>query len=156
MSGRGPAPKPADKRHRRNASGTTSLVPDGILRGSPLPRSGYSLRIDGEKLDFSWPDQTKAWWLNWRRSAMAQTFSASDWDFLLETAVLHAAFWDGDRSVAPELRLRVAKFGATPEDRLRLKLTIESDEPAEGPEISDSPGVPQMSDYRRRLAAGSE
>jgi hypothetical protein len=156
MAGRGPAPKPADKRHRRNSSGSTSLTPDGVLRGTPLPRSGYSVRIDGEKLDFSWPEQTKSWWLNWRRSAMAQTFTPADWDFLLETAVLHALFWDGDRTVASELRLRVAKFGATPEDRMRLKLEIE--DPADAVETS-SPAeseVPDISDYRRRYAAGSE
>lgn len=155
MAGRGPAPKPADRVRRRNASGSTSLTPDGILRGSPLPRSGYSVRTDGEKLDFSWPEQTKSWWLNWRRSAMAQTFTPADWDFLLETAVLHACFWDGDRSVASELRLRVAKFGATPEDRLRLKLTIDDETPVvETP--SPTGQVSDLSDYRSRYAAGSE
>jgi hypothetical protein len=103
----------------------------------------------------AWPEPTKAWWLNWRKSAQAQTFSPSDWDFLLETAVLHARFWSGDHSVAGELRLRVAKFGATPEDRLRLKMDIESDEsPAAKPAKPD--GVSDISDYRRRLAAGSE
>lgn len=157
MAGRGPAPKPADKRRRRNSSSTTSLVADGILRGSPLPRSGYSVRMDGEKHDFVWPEHTKAWWLNWRRSAMARVFTPADWDFLLETAVLHASFWDGDRSVASELRLRVAKFGATPEDRLRLKLEIETDDQDEEPEeaLPDS-SVPDISDYRRKFAAGGE
>jgi len=42
----------------------------------------------------------------------------------LDTAVLHAEFWMGDRSLAGELRLRAAKFGATPEDRARLKIAI--------------------------------
>ncbi len=43
---------------------------------------------------------------------------------MLDTAVLHAEFWLGDRSVAAELRLRAAKFGATPEDRARLKISV--------------------------------
>ncbi|WP_456298579.1 phage terminase small subunit [Kitasatospora mediocidica] len=158
MPGRGPAPKPADKRRRRNATGsTTSLVSDGVLRGSPLPRSGYSVRIDGAAVGLSWPDQTKAWWLHWRQSAMAQQFTSADWDFLLETAVLHAEFWNGDRSVASELRLRVAKFGATPEDRLRLKIEIDPEESAvetESPAIS--PDVSRLADYRGRYAAGGE
>lgn len=160
MAGRGPAPKPADKRRRRNSPSSTSLTPDGVLRGMPLPRSGYSTRIDGAKVSFSWPEQTKAWWLNWRRSAMAQTFTAADWDFLLETAVLHACFWDGDRSVASELRLRVAKFGATPEDRLRLKLEIEADQGEDQGDAAEpaaeSSDVPDIADYRRKFAAGSE
>lgn len=48
----------------------------------------------------------------------------TDWCFLLDTAVLHAEFWLGDRSVAGELRLRAAKFGATPEDRARLRIAV--------------------------------
>jgi hypothetical protein len=42
--------------------------------------------------------------------------------------------WSGNGSVAAELRLRVAKFGATPEDRLRLRMQIaEPDQPAAKP-----------------------
>jgi hypothetical protein len=89
---------------------------------------------------------------------MAQTFTPADWDFLLETAVLHALFWDGDRSVASELRLRVAKFGATPEDRLRLKLEIyqDQDQGDAAEPAAESSSVPDISDYRRRFAAGGE
>ena len=55
---------------------------------------------------------------------MASKFTETDWAFLLDTAVLHAEFWLGDRKMAPELRLRVAKFGGTLEDRARLKFEI--------------------------------
>jgi hypothetical protein len=37
----------------------------------------------------------------------------------------------GDKAVAPELRLRVAKFGATPEDRARLRITFAAADEAE-------------------------
>jgi hypothetical protein len=41
------------------------------------------------------------------------------------TAELHASFWaDGEAKVAPELRLREARMGATYEDRLRLRLRV--------------------------------
>lgn len=50
--------------------------------------------------------------------------TGTDWDFLLDTALLHAELWSGNRSVAAELRLRVAKFGATPEDRARLRIQV--------------------------------
>ena len=33
----------------------------------------------------------------------------------------------GDTGLAAELRIRVAKFGATPEDRMRLKIAIDRD-----------------------------
>lgn len=71
-----------------------------------------------------WPPVTLVWWRTWRESAQAQTFTETDWSFLVDTAVLHAAFWGGDRSAAAELRLRVAKFGATPEDRARLRMEV--------------------------------
>lgn len=60
----------------------------------------------------------------WAKSAMAPTFTDTDWSELLDTAVLHGQFWSGDSKVANELRLRVAKFGATPEDRARLKIAF--------------------------------
>jgi hypothetical protein len=112
MAGRGVPPKPADQRRRRNAvPETVAVAEDGLERGPELPAG-------------DWPMVTLAWWATWRRSPQAQTFTATDWDFLLDTALLHAELWRGERSVAAELRLRVAKFGATPEDRMRLRLAV--------------------------------
>lgn len=113
MAGRGPAPKHPDDRRRRNAEPEmVMLAPDGLLHGPELPET------------HEWPSATREWWHTWRASVQAQTFTDTDWSFLLDTAVLHAEFWLGDRSVAAELRLRAAKFGATPEDRARLKIEI--------------------------------
>jgi hypothetical protein len=58
----------------------------------------------------------------WARSPQSELFTESDWSELLDTALLHARLWRGEVSVASELRLRVAKFGATPEDRARLRI----------------------------------
>jgi hypothetical protein len=104
---------------------STVVTPDGTLRGPDLPD------------DRDWPDQTCRWWLTWRISPQSQTFTDSDWDFLLDTALLHAAFWSGNNTVAAELRLRVAKFGATPEDRLRLRMQVEDPEPGKPAEASE-------------------
>lgn len=118
MAGRGPAPKDPAKRRRTNADPVPTVVvsPDDEVRGPELPGS------------YDWPAQTRAWWETWRSSPQAQTFTSTDWDFLLDTALLHAELWAGNGAVASELRLRVAKFGATPEDRARLRLQVE--EPA--------------------------
>lgn len=119
MAGRGPAPKDPDARRRRNSTEPLQVVaPDDETRGPELPDT------------HEWPAPTLAWWETWRRSPQAQTFTDTDWSFLIDTAVLHAEFWLGDRSVAAELRLRAAKFGATPEDRARLKIAV--GEPAAG------------------------
>lgn len=113
MAGRGPAPKDPSKRVRRNKpEPVTVIVGDGQVHGLELP--------DG----VDWPARTRAWWETWRSSPQASTFTDTDWSFLLDTAVLHAEFWSGNASVAAELRLRVAKFGATPEDRARLKIAV--------------------------------
>lgn len=113
MAGRGPAPKDPVARRRRNDLGETKTVsPDDELRGPDLPA------------DLEWPPATRTWWSTWRKSPQAQTFTDTDWSFLMDTAILHAEFWLGDHSVGAELRLRVAKFGATPEDRARLKIAV--------------------------------
>jgi hypothetical protein len=113
MPGRGPAPKPPDQRRRRNITVAPVVVAaDGEKHGPELPE-GYD-----------WPQETLDWWDTWRRSAQAATFTGTDWSFLTDTALLHADFHLGDRRVAGELRLRVAKFGATPEDRARLRIEV--------------------------------
>ena len=58
----------------------------------------------------------------WRESPLSAEYTETDWSFLLDTAYMHALYWKGDHRVAAELRLRVAKFGATPEDRARLRI----------------------------------
>jgi hypothetical protein len=115
MAGRGPVSsgtrsRPRDQ--RRLDAELTVVESDDATRGPDLPA------------DIDWPDVTRDWWETWRRSPQAQTFTDTDWSFLLDTAVLHMEFWVGDRTVAAELRLRAAKFGATPEDRARLKIAV--------------------------------
>lgn len=115
MAGRGAAPKdPSQLRRRNKPTVPTQVVSDdGEARGPELPAS------------YDWPVATREWWETWRFSPQAQTFTHTDWSFLLDTALLHAELWAGNAGAASELRLRVAKFGATPEDRARLRISIE-------------------------------
>lgn len=131
MAGRGPAPKDPEKRRRRNADpiATTTISPEDDYQVEPPELPG----------EVTWPVVTLAWWQTWVNSPQAKTFTATDWDFLVDTALLHARFWKGDEKVAGELRLRVAKFGATPEDRARLRMQI--GEPSGGPSRSSKPGA---------------
>jgi hypothetical protein len=122
-----------ESRTKAREESATKVAADGAVRGPDLP-SG------------SWPDQTVAWWQTWRTSPMAQTFGPTDWDFLLDTALLHAEMWSGNLSVAPELRIRMAKFGATPEDRMRLKIVVDT----EVAQIAEAPKS-TSTDRRRRL-----
>jgi hypothetical protein len=53
----------------------------------------------------------------------------------------------GETGLAAELRIRVAKFGATPEDRMRLKIAIERD-------VESAPVVAKLDpDRKSRLQA---
>lgn len=120
MAGRGPAPKPASRRSRGKSKSSDPATT--ILRFE-----------EAEQPDLPpqpWPEETLQWWKMWRDSPQAEHFGSTDWAFLMDTALLHAMLWgSGDISVLPELRLRVAKFGATPEDRARLRMQFaEADE----------------------------
>jgi len=121
MAGNGPRPKDANRRARTNKD----VIPTSIvtfIRGSQPALPG-----DVEK----WPARTRVWWQTWSDAPQAVHFMATDWEFLLETALIHAKFWAGDMSLAGELRLRVSKFGATMEDRARIRMQFAQADEAE-------------------------
>jgi hypothetical protein len=99
-----------------------------------LPDFDVVVKVDGQMVstEFVWPERTREWWRMWGESPLSDEFTQTDWDFLLDTAVLHARYWRGDVTSAGELRLRVAKFGATPEDRARLRIQFAQADEAEG------------------------
>lgn len=111
MAGRGPAPKDKSRRARANEDSVSTTTLRFEAADPPELPEGVE-----------WPQATVDWWEMWVNSPQAEHFGSTDWSFLLDTALLHAAFWSGDSKAAPELRLRVAKFGATPEDRARLRM----------------------------------
>lgn len=71
-----------------------------------------------------WCEQTRKWWKMWGQSPQAAMFCATDWDFLLDTALVHNAVWTGDLKHAGELRLREQKFGVTAPDRARAHMSF--------------------------------
>lgn len=137
MPGTGPIPKDPSTRARRNKDpiGTT------VLSFTPGEQPFLPADID-------WHPQTIVWWSMWRETPLSALFTQTDWQFLLDTALIHHKFWSGNLAVAPELRLRCAKFGVTPEDRARLRIVFaDADEkdikrtpPASGPSSSGANG----------------
>lgn len=76
-----------------------------------------------------WNHKTREWWDAWRRSAIAPMLEETDWEELENTALIHHNIWNNPKlSVAQmaaalaEIRQRVAKYGATYEDRLKLRI----------------------------------
>jgi hypothetical protein len=132
MPGRGPAPKKERTRPNdtaRRSAEFTRLPADNELRGPDLPAG-------------DWHPRTLDWWETWRQSPMAATFIDADWSFLLDTALLHSEMWNGEAKHAAEIRLRVGKLAGTPEDRLRLRIEVDT-------EVADSVKPVRMSKARK-------
>jgi len=162
MAGNGPPPKETRSRGRDNAV-RDLIKSDGRIGGFSLPNDVLPFISDkdkdedyweGEAQREEWHPQTVRWWQNWRESPQAsKMLTAVDWDYLLDTALLHHQMWmsGGKNSErAAEIRMRVATFGATYADRLRLRLEVEA--PEEYPVGNGSTGnVTDLDERRKRL-----
>lgn len=124
MAGRGPAPKDPSKRARRNGDVALRIVEIEPAHKPDLPEFDVEVKLDGDAVlvPFEWPASTRDWWSMLDRHPLKDEFTDLDWSYLLDTALLHARFWRGSTALAPELRLREAKYGFTPEDRARLRI----------------------------------
>ena len=164
MAGVGPAPK--ERRSRARDTPVREVIKsDGRVGGFDLPddvlpqiKMGGKLMFDEDGLPIreEWHPQTVRWWNGWRESPQStKMMTQPDWDYLLDTALLHHQMWvSGGRNSerAAEIRLRVATFGATPADRLRLKLEVEVPDEFE---VGDSGNVTSIDvERRRRLMEG--
>lgn len=144
MAGRGPAPK--GDRSRKRDTPVVEELEGGGLYGEPLPEG---VLPDDEP----WHPQTLRWWESIRRNPLLENEPEMGWQFLIDTALMHHRMWvTGRFELAGELRLRVAKFGATPEDRMRLKIKIAMpSDPTVAPQ--GEPGnIRSITDRRKRLA----
>jgi hypothetical protein len=148
MAGHGPAP--TGKRSRaRDEKPVTELVATGALYGPELPDPKVALP-KGEK----WHPQTVAFWDALRRSPLMANEDDLSWSVLLDTAFMHHKMWQHGRwDFAAELRLRLAKYGATPEDKARLRIKVVTPPPA--PSLTGS-GEGKVTDIRSRRARLTE
>ncbi len=65
-----------------------------------------------------WGGRTAAWWNALDTVPGADTWTAADWGFALDTALVHRAVWvDGDLSQLKELRMREQSMGISPAAR---------------------------------------
>lgn len=152
MAGRGPAPKDPAKRRRTNGANEprVEITPDDELRGPELPDGVLGADKEGSLIE--WHPVTLLWWSHWRTAPQAQTFLDTDWDFLLDTALMHHTAWTKGRwEFLSEVRLRVAKFGATPEDRARLKMDVTSPADARQTPAQRPENVSDINSRRARL-----
>ncbi len=134
MAGNGPAPKDPSKRVRRNKDPLPTK--EIVVTPSAKPElPGFSMTISSDGMissqEFVWPEATVLWWRMLDAHPLVGEFTDLDWSYLLDTARLHAAFWLGKIDLASELRLREAKYGFTPDDRLKLRWQVATTASAE-------------------------
>lgn len=144
MAGNGPPPSARKVRRNKEA------IPQTVLRferaeAPELP--DFRIERGDELVEFVWPERTREWWAMWQASPQAEHFGSTDWDYLLDTALIHARLWRGDLSAASELRLRVAAFGATPADRARLRMVFAEADDADGGRGSSGGGQSARARY---------
>lgn len=153
---RGPVPK-ANAARRNKQPEKMKLVASTRPRGPELPKNVLPY-VKGTKRRQTWHPMTKKWWAALRRSPQANLMTTSmDWQFMLDTALMHHRMWTtGNFDLAAELRQRQAKFGFTPEDRIRMRVEVVDPSGAEG---GTAPGVTgtvtSIQDRRNRMTGGA-
>ena len=112
MGARGPAPKPAATRVRRNRpTGARTFEVAGDSSVPELPER-YDCR-------------TQAWWEAVKASPMVEEYTESDWQGLLSVAALLELWWvTADPKALTEWRAGCREFGLTPIARRSLAWEI--------------------------------
>lgn len=90
-----------------------------------------------------WPDHTIFWWDSWVEDPLTSDYRMSDWLDLLDCASIHGRLWQGDYKAAAELRLRMARHGATREDRARLRIVFATADETERKAKAGAAGLPK-------------
>lgn len=124
MAGYGPPPKDPSQRLRANKpAAALRMIEAQHVEPYPLPDDLLPRDEAGER--DSWHPATQRWWSRWCDSPLAANLTAVDWSELEATAVLHHEYMrKRSFTLASELRLRMAAFGATPADRMRLRILV--------------------------------
>ncbi|MGW3232461.1 phage terminase small subunit [Kitasatospora sp. NPDC001095] len=115
---RGPQPKSSAV--RRNKHPHAQELRAGAQPGRELPR-GLGIKTAG----------AKRFWRTWATSPQSVAWVETDWAELEITTRLVDALYQGDLRHAGEIRQRTSKWGATTEDRARLRMKIEDQDQAE-------------------------
>lgn len=131
---RGPAPK--DNAVRRNIHPGAQSLPSAPQAGRELPKA-LGVTTGG----------AKRFWKTWASAPQTSAWTETDWAELELTVKLVDGFFLGDLKLAGEIRQRVAKWGATVEDRNRLRMEIKADdESPDNPEPASESSETQITD----------
>lgn len=141
MPARGRKPNEgAPVRHRVKPVHEWTEVEDLPFKGGPsLPKA--------EPGRPTWPTRTIAWWKAISTMPHCALWSVADWQFALDTAIVAAAFHNGDTKAATELRQREKVMGTTVDARRDLRIRYVP----VGTHEATSAGVLAIEDYQQRI-----
>ncbi|WP_125262030.1 hypothetical protein [Streptomyces alboflavus] len=139
---RGPAPK--DNAVRRNHHPHAQQLPAERQPGRELPKA-LGIKTSG----------AKRFWKTWSTAPQTAAWTETDWAELELTTKLVDGLFQGDLKLAGEIRQRTAKWGATVEDRARLRMAlVEPDEDEHGAS-AEAPAEADMDEELYRMLNGS-
>lgn len=103
-----------------------------------------------------WPERTRDWWGAWVESPITKDWDQLTWEYLLDTALLHATVWgSGDMSKLGELRARVERLGGVPEKTKGVSGSgVKPEASAPGPK-SEPTVLDELAARRKNRAAGA-
>lgn len=120
MAGRGPAPKEASQRRRRNEPNRGEWIDLPATVEKPvlptLPRRPKGMG--------PWSARTRSAWNQWRKDPATTQFGEADIASALDLAHLHNAWSRGEMRLAPEIRLRMDGLGLTPKGKRDLRWRV--------------------------------
>lgn len=129
MGGKGPAPKPASIRQRRNKKAGATQLPANEDAKKKIPPLQNPDKRKFHRL-------TRAWWKRVWESPMANEYLDTDIDGLARLAILVDNYYQNPmaknaKEMMGEIRLQEARFGLSPVDRSRLQWEVMKGEEAE-------------------------
>lgn len=109
----GPAPKPANKRARRNKDSVELKVYEGV----PVIQPPLLENVP-------WPPQTQEWWRKLGELPQTREFNAVQWDHLMMVALIHADIWgNGNTKAIRDYQKAMAEYPILPATMLRMRVT---------------------------------
>lgn len=96
-----------------------------------------------------WPASTRTWWKAVSSMPHCALWTDTDWQYALATAVLVAAFHNGELRYAGEIRVRERAMGTSHDARRALRIRYVS--PEDGEETAPHASIIAMDGYRQML-----
>jgi hypothetical protein len=146
MAGRKPSERPTVTRHKPTHD--WAEIPNVNYSGEcpELPLSRTVLKY-GEPVEVPIEKRTRNWWNALIKMPHCILWQESDWEFAVDTAMVHAMANHGAISAMAELRMREKVMGTTVDARRDLRIRyVEIEE--ETPQLEV---VASMADRRKRL-----